>query len=57
MTTQTNNTENVVKKMRQIREEISNEIKNMTFEQERAYLDKLLLDKKKFEPRIVEPLQ
>ena len=34
--------DNMVKKMRQIRDEISNEIKDMTFEEERAYLDNLL---------------
>jgi hypothetical protein len=33
---------NMVQSMRQIREEISNEIKDMTFAEERAYLDKLL---------------
>ena len=31
-----------VKKMREIRDQISIEIMNMTFEEERAYLDKLL---------------
>lgn len=46
MTTQTLNTEqDVVKNLRKIRDEISSEIKDMTFEQERAYLDKLLADK------------
>ncbi len=38
--------EGLVKQMRVIRDQISNEIKNMTFEEERAFLDKLLLDKK-----------
>lgn len=48
MTTQTINTkQDVVKDLRKIREQISNEIKGMTFEQERAYLDKLLTDKEK----------
>jgi hypothetical protein len=48
MTTQTFNThQDVVKNLRKIRDEISNEIKDMTFEQERAYLDKLLADKEK----------
>ena len=49
MTTQTsNNTSNgMVQAMRAIREEFSGEIKDMTFEEERAYLDKLLSDKKK----------
>ncbi len=32
----------MVKAMREIRDKISNEIKDMTFEEERAYLDKLL---------------
>jgi hypothetical protein len=31
-----------IKVMRQIRDQISSEIMNMTYEQERAYLDKLL---------------
>ena len=38
--------EGLVKQMRIIRDQISNEIKDMTFEEERAFLDKLLLDKK-----------
>ena len=51
MTTQTHNTEqDVVKNLRKIRDEISDEIQNMTFEQERAYLDKLLADKDKSAP-------
>ncbi len=33
--------------LRKIRDEISNEIKDMTFEEERAYLDKLLAEKQK----------
>lgn len=33
---------NVVKMMREIREEMSAEIMDMTYEEERAYLDKLL---------------
>lgn len=46
MTTQTHNTEqDVVKNLRKIRDEISSEIKDMTFEEERAYLDKLLANK------------
>ncbi|GAA4731184.1 hypothetical protein [Flavisolibacter ginsenosidimutans] len=46
MTTQTVNTQqNVVKDLRKIREQISNEIKDMTFEEERAYIDKLLAEK------------
>ncbi len=32
----------MVKAMRDIRDKISSEIKDMTFEEERAYLDKLL---------------
>jgi predicted ATP-dependent endonuclease of OLD family len=51
MTTQTHKTEqDVVKNLRKIRDEISSEIKDMTFEQERAYLDKLLADKDKSAP-------
>ena len=48
MTTQTYNNiqEGLVKDMRKIRDQISNEIKDMTFEQERIYLDKLLSEKK-----------
>lgn len=44
MTTQAYNNiqSGLVKEMRKIRDEISNEIKDMTFEQERIYLDKLL---------------
>lgn len=37
--------EGVVKNLRKIRDEISIEIKDMTFEQERAYLDKLLAER------------
>lgn len=48
MTTQTINTQqDVVKNLRKIRDEISSEIKDMNFEEERAYLDKLLADKEK----------
>lgn len=48
MTTQTYNTrQNVVKELRKIRDQVSSEIKDMTFAEERAYLDKLLADKKK----------
>jgi hypothetical protein len=51
MTTQTYNTQQgVVKDLRKIREQISSEIKDMTFEEERAYLDKLLADKEKSAP-------
>lgn len=35
-------TNDMVKAMRKIRDEINNEIKNMNFEEERAYLNKLL---------------
>ena len=50
MTTQTYNTQqDLVKDLRKIRDQISSEIKDMTFEQERAYLDELLADKKKSE--------
>ncbi len=56
MTTQTHNSQqDVVKDLRKIREQISNEIKDMTFEQERAYLDKLLAEKEKFAPNMVLP--
>ena len=48
MTTQTYNVEkDVVKDLRKIRDEISIEIKDMTFEEERTYLDKLLANKEK----------
>jgi hypothetical protein len=51
MTTQTHNTQqDIVKNLRKIRDEISNEIKDMTFQQEREYLDKLLADKEKYAP-------
>jgi hypothetical protein len=40
-------TDGVVKAMRQIRDEISYEIKEMTYEEEKAYLDKLLAGKGK----------
>jgi hypothetical protein len=51
MTTQTYNTQkDVVKDLRKIRDQISIEIKDMTFEEERAYLDKLLADKEKYAP-------
>ena len=33
---------NMVREFRKIRDEISKEIRDMTFEQERAYLDQLL---------------
>ena len=48
MTTKIYNTqENIVKDLRKIRDQISSEIKDMTFEEERAYLDKLLNEKEK----------
>ncbi len=49
MRTQTlsNTTDGMVKTMRAIREEISKEIEEMTFEEERAYLDHLLMNRKK----------
>jgi len=50
MTTETNNREDLVQSMRQIRDQISIEIKDMTFEQERAYLDKLLAHKLQHAP-------
>lgn len=37
-----NTSDNLVKDLRDIRDEISIEIKDMTFEEERAYLDHLL---------------
>ena len=48
MTPQINNgtQTGLVQDLRKIREQISSEIKDMTFDQERAYLDKLLTDKK-----------
>lgn len=43
MTTKNHNTEqNLVKDLRKIRDQISLEIKDMTFKEERAYLDKFL---------------
>lgn len=52
MTTQTHNTQqDLVKDLRKIRDQISNEIKDMTFKEERAYLDKLLADKEKYTPK------
>ena len=51
MTTQTYNTqEGLVMDLRKIRDQISKEIKDMTFEEERAYLDKLLAEKEKSLP-------
>ena len=46
MKTQTNykTEEGLVQNLRKIRDQISSEIKDMTFEQERAYLDKLLIE-------------
>ena len=53
MTAQTHNTDqDVVRNLRKIRDEISSEIKDMTFEQERAYLDKLLAEKDKSAPNM-----
>jgi len=37
-----------IKTMREIRDKISLEIMNMTYEQERAYLDKLLANSRQF---------
>lgn len=52
MTTQTFNTQppDLLQELRNIRDQISNEIKDMTFEEERAYLDKLLAEKEKSAP-------
>lgn len=53
MTTQTYNTQqDVVKDLRKVRDQISSEIKDMSFEEERAYLDKLLADEKKSAPNM-----
>ena len=38
--------ENIVQSMRQIRDEISNEIKDMSFAEERDFLDKILKEKR-----------
>ena len=48
MTTETQNNQQVglVQDMRIIRDQISREIQGMTFEEERAYLDKLLSEKR-----------
>lgn len=55
MTTRTQiNKAGLVRDIRKIRDEISNEIKDMTFEQERAYLDKLLAKKQKYAPNIAK---
>ena len=54
MTTQTYKVQqDIVKDLRKIRDEISSEIKDMTFEEERAYLDKLLAAKEKYPPNKV----
>ena len=56
MTTQTHNLQqDMVKDLRKIRDQISNEIKDMTFAQERAYLDKLLANKEKPAPNNTSP--
>ncbi|MDB4918668.1 hypothetical protein [Mucilaginibacter sp.] len=44
MKTIVNPVDSVVQSMRKIRDEISSEIKDMTFAEEREYLDKLLKD-------------
>jgi hypothetical protein len=44
MKTIVNPVDSVVQSMRKIRDEISSEIKDMTFAEERMYLDKLLKD-------------
>ena len=48
MTTQTvsDGKQGTVREMREIRDQISREIENMTFDEERAYLDKLLAETK-----------
>ena len=40
-----NSKQSVVQNLRSIRDQINHEIKDMTFEQERAYLDQLLAGK------------
>ena len=50
-----NTEQDVVKNLRLIREQISLEIKEMTFEQERAYLDQLLADKTKVSIQQIAP--
>ncbi len=51
MITKTYSTQHdLVKDLRKIRDEISNEIKDMSFEQERIYIDKLLGSKEKASP-------
>ena len=53
MTAQTNSTQqDLVKDLRKIRDQISSEIKDMTFEQERAYLDKSLSERESSELKI-----
>lgn len=47
MTTQINTQQDVVKDFRKIRDEISNEIKDMTFEQERAYFRQITCRQRK----------
>lgn len=48
MMTQIFNTQNdLVKDLRKIRDQISSEIKDMSFDEERAYLDKLIADREK----------
>lgn len=42
--------QNLVKDLRKIRDQISSEIKDMTFEEERAYLDNYLPTKKSQHP-------
>jgi hypothetical protein len=41
-TTELKSANQMVQSMRQIRDDISNEIKNMSFDEERDFLDKLL---------------
>ena len=56
MTPQTqSNKKGLVQDFRKIRDQINNEIKDMTFEQERAYLDKLLAEKQKPAPNNALP--
>jgi hypothetical protein len=46
-----------IKVMRQIRDELSLEIMNMSFEEERAYLDKLLSEENKLKQPVPNSVQ
>lgn len=55
MTTQTEPQvqQNLVRDLRQIRDQLSAEIQDMSFEEERAYLDRLLANRKNSKPPLV----